>query len=143
MMDNLEIGKITPELNIWYRNKDGDLRYYSSIEKVEHGWNYTGWFTENDLDGFEITKVTSGFFGDCRENFMEYNTLKTLTPKEAMILLGNGFVLKHLKREYLIKVNDKGDLMALFKDEKRFSALPIFNFEGFTIAALPSESEQA
>ena len=118
-MDKLEVGK-------WYRFK-GDLikciEANTDEESLFHRWEY-------DFPKREGRYNFSLWHDD------EYlKPLETLTPSEALILLGNKFTLWHHEGQYKI-FEDDGDLVYLLENNCG-GGLWNGGFNDLTIHALP------
>jgi len=123
-MEKLEVGK-------WYRFDNG--RFSAIFSETAQGNSNIVIFQGNEIKIYIDRNGEPPFNG--------YETLETLTPKEALILLANGFVLEK-KENYLyaikddcLKHNNQGG------KGKWFAAVSCLSLTGFTIHALPSEGK--
>jgi len=106
-VNKLEVGK-------WYRDDNNDFIYINSID----GDTYDFTFVRN-------AEVYRDYW-DCLNDKCKFIPL-TLTPKKALILLGNKFTLRCVVSDKKFKLSKDG-----------FIDTPDFN--DLTIHALPSES---
>ena len=113
------------EINKWYRSNG----YLVLLEKKIEG-DYTFSFK-----CFADGKLRGGI-----AVFDRLEPLETLTPSEALILLGKSFELVS-DEFYLILDIESGRFMAKEKYNLPYEFKEILDFNGFTIHALPDEAE--
>ena len=126
----------------WYRSEycDGLIKPLTQQEDQIKDCRPTGQdFIKCDLIDSGGALVKNTFIYWPKKWFDSMYLMETLTPSEALILLGKGFVL--VKKRSLYKVGENGYLEVKFSDEKCFSKLPVMDYNGFKIHALPESDD--